>query len=203
VFISFEGIEASGKSTVMAAVKRALLAQGTEVVTSIEPGGTPAGEAIRGVFLKPGTNLLPVTELLLINASRAQLVAEVIQPALARGAAVLVDRYVHSTIAYQGHGRGLPLELVQTVCNAATGGLMPDLTLLMDVTLETSGRRIAARGEVVDRMEQEGMAFHQRVRRGFLEMAAHDDRVVAINGERSPEEVADAAMAALSALLTA
>jgi dTMP kinase len=201
VFISFEGIEASGKSTLMVAVDQALRAQGHRTLVTREPGGTRAGDAVREVFLRPGLRIEPLTETLLINASRAQLVTEVIQPALERGVVVLCDRYVHSTLAYQGYGRGLRLDLVRSVSEAATGGLMPDLTLLVDVSYETSRKRLAARGDGHDRVEQEEDAFHRRVREGFLELGRHDPLVVTIDGERPAEEVADAAMAALSALI--
>jgi dTMP kinase len=201
VFISFEGIEASGKSTVMGTVERMLQGQGAGVITICEPGGTPAGEAIRSVFLHPDLRFTPITELMLINASRAQLVTDVIRPALRRGTVVLCDRYVHSTIAYQGYGRGLDLQLVRQICDAATGGVMPEIAILVDVSLETAQRRIIARGDAYDRIEQEDQAFHRRVRKGFLELAAHDDTVIAIDGERSPEEVADAALAAISAVM--
>ena len=201
MFISFEGIEGSGKSTLASAVERALRAAGYEVVVTREPGGTPAGDAVRRIFLQPDLAIGPRTELLLINASRAQLVADVIAPALARGAVVLCDRYVHSTLAYQGYGRGLPLDLVRSVCDAATGGVMPDLTLLVDVSVEVSRSRLASRGNGADRVEQEDGEFHRRVREGFLELARHDPRVVALDGDRPPEAVVDAAMAALSAVI--
>jgi dTMP kinase len=201
VFISFEGIEASGKSTLMAAVEHALRAEGQETLVTREPGGTPAGDAMRKIFLKPGLHVNPLAETLLINASRAQLVAEVIRPALQRGVVVLCDRYVHSTLAYQGYGRGLPLDLVRTICNAATGGLMPDLTLLVDISYETSRKRLASRGDGHDRMEREEDEFHRRVRTGYLELGKRDAAVVTIDGERPTEEVVDAAMAALSALI--
>ena len=112
MFISFEGIEASGKSTLMAAVDHALRAEGQETLITREPGGTPAGNAVRKIFLQPGLQFNPLAETLLVNASRAQLVSDVIRPALARGVVVLCDRYVHSTLAYQGYGRGLPIDLV-------------------------------------------------------------------------------------------
>ena len=201
MFISFEGIEGSGKSTLMASVERALRAEGHEVVTAREPGGTPAGDAVRKIFLEPDLSVNAVAEMLLINASRSQLVADVIRPALARGAVVLCDRYVDSSLAYQGYGRKLSLELVRTVCDAATGGLMPDLTLLVDISPRTSHERVSARGAGHDRMEQEGEAFHTRVREGYLELAHHEPRIVVLAGERAPEAVADAAMAALSAVL--
>lgn len=185
----------------MAAVDQALRAQGFHTVLTHEPGGTPPGDAVRRIFLDPAMHIDPLTEMLLINASRAQLVADVIRPALERGAVVLCDRYVHSTLAYQGYGRGLPLELVQSVCDAATGGLMPDLTLLVDISYETSRKRLAARGNGHDRVEQEEDDFHRRVREGYVEIGTHDPRVVTIDGERPPEVVLDAAMAALSAVI--
>lgn len=202
MFISFEGIEASGKSTLMAAIERALRAEGHDLVVTREPGGTPAGDSLRRILLDEPFSVTPVSEMLMMNASRSQLVAEVIRPALERGSVVLCDRYVHSSLAYQGYGRGLPLELVRTVCDAATGGLMPDLTLLVDISPETSRKRLAARGDGRhDRLEREDDAFHRRVREGYLDLARHDERLVAVDGERTPEEVADAAMAALSAVL--
>ena len=201
MFISFEGIEGSGKSTLMAAVERALRAEGHEVVVTREPGGTPAGDAVRRIFLQPNLSIHPLTETLLINASRAQLLADVIRPALPRGAVVLCDRYVHSTLAYQGYGRGLPIEMVRAICDAATDGLMPDLTVLVDISYEVSRRRLTARGDGADRVELENGEFHRRVRNGFLEMAARDPRMVVVNGELPTDEVLDAAMAALSQVL--
>lgn len=201
MFISFEGIEASGKSTLMAAVERALRAEGHEVVVTREPGGTPVGDALRQILLNAQHAVTPVSELFMMNASRSQLVTEVIRPAIDRGAVVLCDRYMHSSLAYQGYGRGLPLDLVRSACDAATGALMPDLVLLVDISPETSRKRLASRGNSHDRLEREDDAFHRRVREGYLEIARHEERVVAIDGERAPEEVADAAMAALSAVL--
>ncbi len=185
----------------MAAVDAVLRGRGYATLGVREPGGTPAGDAVRAIFLQPGMRLDPRAELLLINASRAQLVDEIIRPALARETAVLCDRYVDSTLAYQGYGRGLPLETVQNVCAAATGGLMPDLTLLVDVSTETSRSRLAERGRAVDRIEHEDGAFHRRVREGFLELAKRDSRVVRIDGERPAGAVIDAAMAALASVL--
>lgn len=186
----------------MAAVERALRAEGHELLLTREPGGTPVGDGVRRIFLEPDLDVNPLAEMLLINASRSQLVGDRIRPALARGAIVLCDRYVHSTLAYQGYGRGLPLDFVRTVCDAATGGLMPDLTLLVDISPETSYRRIALRGDGHDRLERENDAFHRRVREGYLELSRHDPHLVALDGERAPEEVIDAAMAALSAAIS-
>ena len=201
MFISFEGIEGSGKSTLMAAIERALRDSGHAVISAREPGGTPLGDAVRGIFLRPGLVVDALAETLLINASRAQLVSSVIEPALARGTDVLCDRYVHSTLAYQGFGRGLSLEQIRGICDAATHGVMPDLTLLVDIDLETSARRVAARGDGADRLEREAAAFHRRVREGFLELARRDPRVVLLDGLRSPEELLDYAMAAISAVM--
>ncbi|HKU66935.1 MAG TPA: dTMP kinase [Candidatus Baltobacteraceae bacterium] len=202
MFISFEGIEGSGKSTVMAAVERALRSEGREVVVTREPGGTPVGDAAREILLhKRDLAIGPLAELMLMNASRAQLVQDVIRPALQRGAVVLSDRYMHSSLAYQGYGRGLPQGVVRAVCDAATGRLMPDLVLLVDISYETSRARLSQRGAAHDRMESEDEAFHRRIREGYLEIAKHDERVVRIDGERAPEEVADAALAALSAVV--
>lgn len=201
MFISFEGIEGSGKSTVMAAVERALRAQGLEVVVTREPGGTPVGDAAREIVLHKGDLAIsPLTELMLMNASRAQLVQDIIRPALARGAVVLCDRYADSSVAYQGYGRGLSLDMVRAVCDAATGGLQPDLTLLVDVSYETSRSRLSQRNAAHDRVEREEEAFHRRVRDGYLRMAQTDERVIRIDGERTPQEVADAALAAVSAV---
>lgn len=202
MFISFEGIEGSGKSTVLTAVQRALLAEGHEVVVTREPGGTPLGDAVRDLVLhRRGAPVSALTELFLMNTSRAQLVAQVVRPALERGAVVLCDRYTHSSLAYQGYGRGLSLDLVRSICDAATGGLPPDLTLLIDISYETSRARISSRGAEHDRMEVEEEAFHRRVRAGYLQIAAHDERVIRIDGERPLDAVTDAALSALSMVM--
>ncbi len=202
MFVTFEGIEGSGKSTLIAAVERSLKAAGSEVLLAREPGGTPAGDAVRRIFLQPGLSIDAMTEVMLINASRAQLVASVLRPAVNRGRYVLCDRYVDSTLAYQGYGRGLAIDAVRAVCDAATGGLKPDLTLLLDVPVETSIRRLASRQNGADRLEREGRPFHERVRRGFLDLAGRSPQIVVLNGERSPDEVLDAAMAAIGAAIS-
>lgn len=201
MFVSFEGIEGCGKTTLIAAVERAVQRQGSAAVCCVhEPGGTPVGTAIRRIFLEPEIEMGALSEALLINASRAQLVEAVIRPALARGSTVLCDRYVHSTIAYQGYGGGLALDLVRSLCDAATGGLMPDLTFFIDVSVATSRARVAARGDGRDRVELRNAEFYERVRNGFIEMSQRDERVLRIDGERSEAEVLDAALAAMSAL---
>ncbi len=201
MFISFEGIEGSGKSTLLSAVETALRKEGRDLVVTREPGGTPAGDAIRRVFIEPHFELSPMAETLLVNASRAQLVADVIGPALKSGNLVLCDRYVDSSLAYQGYGRRQSLEAVRAICNAATGGLMPDLTLLIDVSYETSRERLHRRGNTDDRLEKMEEAFHRRAREGFLELAKADPRIVVIDGEQSEERIYQNAMDAIARAL--
>lgn len=185
----------------MEAVDRALRSEAYCTLLTREPGGTPAGEAVREIFLAAGGTLTAIAEALLINASRAELVAQVLRPALAGDTVVLCDRYVDSTIAYQGYGRGLPLEPLRAMCDAATGGLVPDLTFFVDVSYETSRQRLAERGGAHDRMEQQDREFYERARAGFLEISRNEARVVVLDGERSPESVAEAAMDSLNAVL--
>lgn len=184
----------------MTAVASVLETRGVETVTTREPGGTPSGDAIRSLVLRSGTSLTPVTEMLLMNASRAELVAHVIRPMLEQGAAVLCDRYVHSSYAYQAYGRGLPIQLVRMTCAAATGGLMPDLVYYVDIAYQTSVRRIAERAGEKDRIEQERAEFFERVRSGYRELARADERIVEIDGEQPPHVVAAHAAAALDRL---
>jgi dTMP kinase len=138
-----------------------------------------------------------MAETLLVNASRAQLVTDVIRPALEAGTLVLCDRYVDSSLAYQAYGREQKLEAVRAICNAATGGLMPGLTLLIDVSYETSRERLHRRGNVDDRLEKMEEAFHRRARAGFLELAKSDSRIVVIDGEQDEAQVFKAAMEAI------
>jgi dTMP kinase len=156
-----------------------------------EPGGTPFGKKL-GRWLKwaQGTNISPLTELLLFNASRAQLVTEVIQPNLESGRVVISDRYSDSTTAYQGYGRGLDLEMVKATNNAATQGLKPNLTVLLDISTEKGLARKRAKRQ--DRFEQEDMAFHQRVREGYLKLAADDpERWLVIDASQSKKKIAE------------
>jgi dTMP kinase len=158
---------------------------GIPALLTHEPGGTPLGREIRR-WLKGKGESEPVTELLLFNASRAQLVAEVIRPALKSGTVVICDRFYHSTSAYQGYGRGLNLDLIEAANNIATQGLQPDLTVLLELAVEQG----LSRKKLRDRFEQEGLAFHQRVRRGYLEMARKDpQRWLVINGSLPKKEI--------------
>lgn len=199
MFISFEGIEGSGKSTLLEAVATHLRALGRDLLLLREPGGSAVGDAVRDIFLRPGAAIEPLVEAFLMNASRAQLVGESIRPALAAGRTVLCDRYLDSSLAYQGYGRGLDIALVRSLCDSATGGLYPDRTLLVDVSVEVSRARVASRGPS-DRMDAQTIDFYRRAREGFLALArAEPQRFSVIDGELSPDEVLAAALDALGA----
>lgn len=172
LFVTFEGIEGSGKSTHLAHLAGHLRAGGHAVVETREPGATRAGAAVRELLLGAGeVPLAPMTELFLYCADRAQHVAEVIKPALAAGRIVLCDRFSDSTIAYQGYGRGLDLEALRATDARARDGVAPDLTFLLDCPVELGLGRARQRSAVGDRFEREAVAFHERVRAGFLTLA--------------------------------
>lgn len=187
-FITFEGGEGSGKSTQARRLVAALRRRGLRPVHTREPGGTAIAEAVRRVLLTPGDRVAPLTELLLYEAARAQHLAEIVRPALARGAVVVCERYTDATEAYQGFGRGLPLADIRLLNRIATGGLVPDLTFLLDVPVRrglSTARRLgkklarrAGRSRGGDRMERESPLFHERVRRGYLALARRDPRRV-------------------------
>jgi dTMP kinase len=180
LFIAFEGGEGAGKSTQARRLADALVARGYEVVLTFEPGATALGRQIRQLLLDPAnTEMSPRTEAMLYAADRAQHVGEVIRPALARGAVVITDRYVDSSLAYQGGGRTLELAEVRRLSQWATDGLTPDLTVLLDIDPEVGLRRATGPG---DRLESEALAFHQRVRAAFLDLARHGrDRYVVVD----------------------
>jgi dTMP kinase len=166
--VVLEGGEGVGKTTQWERLGAALRAEGHDVVAVREPGGTAAGDRVRALLLDPSAALVPEAEALLFAASRAQLVREVIRPALARGALVLVDRFLLSTYAYQGAGRGVPMDALRAVNAVATDGLIPDCTVLLRLPLSHAQARVRARG-TADRMEREGLAFHQRVEAAFAD----------------------------------
>jgi dTMP kinase len=201
-FITFEGVEGCGKSTQIVLLQRYLEEAGYDAIATREPGGTPIAEAIREVLLHPGNEAMsPAAELLLYEAARAQLVHEVIRPALSRGAVVLCDRFADSTTAYQGAGRGLPMEEVLQLHRVATGGVWPELTFLIDLSPEEGLARARKRGRQ-DRIEQESIAFHERVREGFLQLAEQaPQRITIIDGAQSVEAVHAAVRARVDLLL--
>ena len=211
--IAFEGVEGSGKSTQLELLRRVLegrggpgdrrggppVSQGREVVVTREPGGTPAGERVRSVLLDPEVELHPRAEALLFAAARAELVEAVIRPALERGAVVLCDRYLDSSLAYQGAARGLGQGPVEEVNRFATGGLLPDLVVLLDLDPASGLRRRAGQ---LDRIEAQDLGFHQRVRQAFRDLAAADpDRFAVVDAAASVPEVAVRVQAAALALL--
>ncbi len=196
VFITFEGTEGSGKSTQVVRLIERLRAEGHEVVTVREPGGTPTGEAIRNILQHDaaGEDICAETETLLFESSRAQLVSHVIKPALARGAIVISDRFADSTTAYQGYGRGFDVEVLLQLHAFAMGGLEPDITLLVDVDIEEGFRRLQERNKSenskLDRMERESVEFHQRVYDGYQAMAKRwPNRFCVIDGKREPAAI--------------
>lgn len=185
IFITFEGGEGSGKSTQAKALHQRLSSKGIPAVLTHEPGGTPLGNEVRR-WLKGKGEANPITELLLFNAARAQLVSHVIRPALKNGTTVVCDRFCHSTIAYQGYGRGLNLDLIAAANNIATQGIHPDLAIFLDIDVEHG----LARKKLMDRFEREELAFHQRVRQGYLEMANNDpQRWMVIDGSLPKKEI--------------
>ncbi len=189
LFITFEGGEGSGKTWQTRALYRRLLRLALPVMLVHEPGGTALGNKIAS-WLKHtrDANISPLAELLMFNASRAQLVGEVINPGLASGKIIICDRYSDSTVAYQGYGRGLDLELVRQINEAATGGLKPDMTALLDIPVEEGLAR--KRKGAFDRFEQEDLAFHRRVRQGFLKLAAVEpERWLVVDGSQSKEKI--------------
>ncbi len=201
-FVTLEGGEGAGKSTQLEAITRLAAGAGHEVVTCREPGGTPLGEALRDVlFADRGDPPTPFAELLIFGAARAQLVAEVIRPALARGALVLCDRYADSTVAYQHHGRGLDAARVRAVNDVATDGLWPDLTVLLDLDPKDGFARGERGG---DYLERETLAFHRRVRAGFLELAAAEPRRwLVLDATKPAMQITHAAWSRIDTLLRA
>jgi len=206
-FITLEGIEGCGKSTQAEILAGALHAEtGCQVVMTREPGGCPIANKIRAILLDADNRaLVPLAELLLYAAARAQHVAEVIRPALAEGKIVLCDRYTDATTAYQGYGRTLDLPLIENLAHLATGGLTPDLTILLDCPEEVGLKRAIARinassGAREERFELESLRFHQAVREGYLKLAAaHPERFIVVDGTLG---ISEAAAAIRSAVLS-
>lgn len=200
-FVTLEGGERSGKSTLLAALATRARAEGREVVTAREPGGTRLGERLREALFAADDSPSPRAELLVFAAARSELVAAVIRPALARGALVLCDRFTDSTVAYQHYGRGLPLRTVQDVNTIATDGLRPDRTVLLDLDPVTSRRRGADGVDSTggsDYIEREAAAFHQRVRSGYLALAEREPaRWLVLDATAPPAVIAERAWASI------
>lgn len=191
MFITFEGSEGCGKTTQMGLLAEHLTRQGYPILTTREPGGTPIGEQVRAILSDLGnTAMHPRTEILLFQASRAQHVEQVIRPHLQKGGIVLCDRYADSTMAYQGYGyRLVDLDLLRTIIDFATGGLKPDLTLLLDLDVELGLRRRALGGEW-NRLDAYDLDFYQRVRQGYHAMAqAESQRWVIVDASQTPDQV--------------
>jgi dTMP kinase len=194
MFITLEGMDGSGKTTQFRKLAEWLTAQGCSVLTVREPGGTQLGESVREILLQGrGGEMDARAELLLFCASRAQLVAERILPHLEQGGVVLCDRFADSTLAYQGYGRGLDLDLLRTILDFATCGRWPDLTLYFDLDVETALARRAADGEV-NRLDSESVEFHRRVRAGYEQLAACDPRRWVTVDARQPIDAVEAAV---------
>ena len=192
LFVSFEGPEGGGKTTQIQLLARWLREAGREVITTREPGGTRIGDAIRSVLLNPQhVEMRPEAEILLFSAARAQIVGEVIRPHLARGGVVLCDRFADSTLAYQGYGRELDLGVLRQITGFATGWLTPDLTICLDLPV-VDGLRRKQGGDLAEwnRMEREELAFHERVRAGYLALAAGEpDRWFVVDARQPVEAV--------------
>ena len=197
-----EGGDGSGKTTQLEFVRRYLAEHGEDVLFTREPGGTPIGERIRAIILDPeNREMEDMTEALLYAASRAQLVRQVIMPALERGRTVVCDRYVDSSIAYQGYGRGMG-DSVAAINSYAIDGCMPDLTILLDVDPEAGRQRIGSDGRPLDRLEEENLAFHRRVHDGYLALSMRfPDRIAVIDGTQPIDAVSEQIAAKLAKVL--
>lgn len=190
LFLTFEGLDGSGKSTQVRHLAERLRRARREVLVLREPGGTPVGEAIRTILLdRANTALTPAAELLLFSASRSQLVEQVIRPALAAGTIVICDRFVDSTTAYQGGGRGIDSAIIAAVNRGATGGLEPHVTFFLDLPDDERARRQQAAGVEHDRMESNGAEFYARVRRAFLDLAERESRFKVLDGLLPAQEL--------------
>ncbi len=189
-FITLEGPDGSGKTTQLHLLVQWLKELGHAPVVTREPGGTVIGEEVRALLHDCArTEMAPTAEILLYSASRAQLVAQIIRPALRQGKLVLCDRYFDSTYAYQGYGRGLSLADLRTITTFATGGLTPDLTLYLDVTPEMGLQRRSQSGEALNRLDREALDFHRRVREGYLKLASMAERWRIIDATGAVPEV--------------
>ncbi len=190
MFITFEGLDYSGKSTQVKLLTERLLREGFHVTVERDPGGTEIGERIRSILLDKQTmDMAEVTELLLFSASRSQLIHEIVKPALQRGEIVILDRFYDSTTAYQGWGRGISLEAIEAINRCAADGLVPDITFFIDIPIEEVERRIQKMQGGKDRMESNGREFYKRIRQGYLELAKKQPRIHIIDGMQQVEHI--------------
>jgi len=189
MFITFEGIECSGKTTQAKLLYEWFLDKGFKTILTREPGGTETAEKIRNIILSHHNEKFPsISELCLYIAARGFHVKNLIEPEIKKGTIVICDRFSDSTIAYQGYGRGLPLKLIESMDEMARNGITPDITFLIDIPIEESFKRM--KGKNLDRIEKESIQFHQKVREGFLSLAKkHPERIVVLNGTRKVEEI--------------
>jgi dTMP kinase len=205
LFITFEGSEGCGKSTQIHLLAEFFHARGQEPVLLREPGGTASGEVIRHLLqhAPEGETLAPEAELLLFAASRAQLVREVIRPALQAGRVVISDRFLDSTTVYQGVARRISPEATARINEFAVGGCLPDITFLLDLDRATALARMNGRNQSADRIERESEEFFEAVRRGYLDLAAREpERIRVLDASASPEEIADQVRLSLAGILT-
>ncbi len=190
MFITFEGIEGSGKTTQTELLYDYLLGAGHRVVKTREPGGTGLGEAVRKVLLQKELHVFPLSELLLFMAGRVQHMEEVIQPTLSGGGIVLCDRFIDATYAYQGYGRGLDLGIIGTLNRLVTKGVTPNLTVLVDCEVETGLKRKLVDNPLSDRFEKEDVAFHEKIRSAYLKLAKEDKRrFFVVDGQQGIEAI--------------
>lgn len=200
LWITIEGADGVGKGTQVARVAEALRAQGREVLTTREPGGTEIGKQLREIVLHHRGEIAPRAEALLFAADRAQHIATLVEPALEAGTTVVQDRYLDSSVAYQGASRALGADEVRDLSLWATENSLPDVTILLDLDPETAAERVAHDGRPFDRLEAEGQAFQQRVREAYLEAAAaNPERFVVIDASGTPDEVTTRILAAIDA----
>lgn len=203
LFVTFEGPDGAGKSTHARSLAEYFRERGQVVVLTREPGGTPFGDRVRNILLDPETGpISPVTELLMYESIRAHHVESVIRPALGRGEIVISDRFTDASVAYQGYGRKIPVETVRTLNHIATSDLVPDLTIIIDVSSETGLATAKKARNNLDRIESAGPAFHRRVREGYKQIARDEaDRVVVIRRDRTPEKTFRRVVEAIAARL--
>lgn len=195
LFISLEGIEGAGKTTLMQKMLAYFQSRGKEVLLTREPGGSELGKKLRSIILNAEEKICPASELFLFLADRAEHVQTCIKPALAQGKIVLCDRFIDSTVAYQGYGRGMDIAELEMLNKLATGGIKPDLTLILDLEPEVGLARANARNQELNltvkegRFEAESLAFHQKIRAGFLAMSKKEDRFFVVDAQQNPEQV--------------